>query len=66
MNILMIVLAVFCAYVLFVAASWVLIRLIFPKIEVHDTLEEKPFVAKSRVVRREVSRSFRRQKNLAF
>lgn len=37
MNILMIVLALICAYVLFVSFSYLLIRLLFPKIEVNDS-----------------------------
>jgi hypothetical protein len=36
MNILIIVLSLICAYVLFMSISYVLARLIFPKIEVED------------------------------
>jgi hypothetical protein len=64
MNILKIVVALICAYGLFVSVSYLLMRLIFPKIEVsEDSDVVRP--ARTRSVRR-VERSFRKQKNLAY
>ncbi len=65
MNILMIVLALICAYVLFVSISYLLIRLIFPKIEVND-IDDYVTTVKTRVVHRYDQRSMRKQKNLAY
>ena len=64
MNILKIVVALICAYGLFVSVSYLLMRLIFPKIQVD---EESDVVrpARTRSIRR-VDRPFRKQKNLAY
>jgi hypothetical protein len=65
MEILMIVLIVVGAYVLFVTTCYVLIRLLFPKIEVDDSSE--PLRVKTRTVDRYAStRTLRKQKNLAY
>lgn len=65
MEILMIVLSVLGAYVLFVTTCYVLIRLLFPKIEVDDRSE--PLRVKTRTVDRYAStRTLRKQKNLAY
>jgi hypothetical protein len=63
MNVLKIVVALICAYGLFVSISYLLMRLIFPKIQVEETEENQP--VKERQMRR-VSRPLRRQKNLAY
>jgi flagellar biogenesis protein FliO len=63
MNILKIVVALICAYGLFVSISYLLMRLIFPKIQTEETEESQP--VKVRQMRR-VSRPLRRQKNLAY
>lgn len=66
MNILKIVLALICAYGLFVSVSYLLMRMLFPKIEIaEDDAEEKVRLARIRNIRK-VSRPLRRQKNLAF
>jgi hypothetical protein len=64
MNILKIVVALICCYGLFVSVSYLLMRLLFPKIEVEDSQEELKR-ARVRSVRR-VSRPLRKQKNLAY
>ena len=64
MDILLIVLSLVAAYVLFVSVSYLLIRLLFPKIEVNDVDEIKP--VKSRTENRYVTRTVRKQKNLAY
>jgi hypothetical protein len=64
MNILKIVVALICAYGLFVSISYLLMRLLFPKIQIDEEVEKLRMV-KSRAVRR-VSRPVKRQKNLAF
>jgi hypothetical protein len=65
MDILMIVLALISAYVLFVSIAYLLIRLMFPKIEVNDSEEVKP--VRSRGVNRYApSRDLKKQKNLAY
>ena len=64
MNIIKIVVALICAYGLFVSISYLLMRLLFPKIEVNDD-EEKLKPLRSRAVRK-ARRPMRRQKNLAF
>ena len=64
MDILLIVLSLVAAYVLFVSVSYLLIRLLFPKIEVDDIDEVKP--AKSRTDHRYTARTVRKQKNLAY
>lgn len=64
MNILKIVVALICCYGLFVSVSYLLMRLIFPKIEIEESEEE---VKRMRVRQlRRISRPLRRQKNLAF
>jgi hypothetical protein len=66
MNILKIVVALICAYGLFVSVSYLLMRLIFPKIEIAED-EELVRAAKTRNIRRvERSGTFRKQKNLAY
>jgi len=65
MEILMIVLALTAAYVLFVSVSYLLIRLIFPKIELNDSDEASP--VKTRGVNRYAPpRAIKKQKNLAY
>jgi len=65
MDILLIVLALVSAYVLFVSVSYLLIRLLFPKIEVNDSEEVRP--VKNRGVNRYTpQRSIKKQKNLAY
>jgi flagellar biogenesis protein FliO len=63
MNILKIVVALICAYGLFVSISYLLMRLIFPKIQVEEMEESQPVKIKQM---RRVSRPLRRQKNLAY
>lgn len=61
----MIVFIVAGAYVLFVTICYVLIRLLFPKIEVDDSNEALPL--RQRNVNRYAStRPMRKQKNLAY
>jgi hypothetical protein len=62
MNILKIVAALIGAYALFVTMSYLLMRLIFPKIQVDDIDDIKPVRREMRKVRPSV----RRQKNLAY
>jgi hypothetical protein len=64
MNILKIVVALICAYGLFVSISYLLMRLLFPKIQIDEAGEEEKEV-RSRSLRR-VNRPLRRQKNLAY
>ena len=64
MDILLIVLSLVAAYVLFVSVSYLLIKLLFPKIEVNDVDEIKP--VKSRTENRYATRTVRKQKNLAY
>ncbi len=64
MNIVKIVVALICAYGLFVSISYLLMRLLFPKIEVLED-EETTRLVKVRN-QRKISRPLRRQKNLAF
>lgn len=65
MDILLIVLSLIAAYVLFVSVCYLLIRLVFPKIEVDDSDEIKP--VKTRTVNRyATTRSLKKQKNLAY
>lgn len=63
MDILLIVLSLVGAYLVFVSVCYLLIRLLFPKIEVDDSNEVKP--VKSRVDRYS-TRPVRKQKNLAY
>ena len=65
MDILMIVLSLIAAYVLFVSVCYLLIRLLFPKIEVSDSDEVRPL--KNRNVNRyAATRTVKKQKNLAY
>ena len=63
MDILLIVLSLVAAYVLFVAVCYLLIRLLFPKIEVKDSDDVSP--VRNRV-HRYATRTVRKQKNLAY
>ena len=63
MDILLIVLSLIAAYVLFVSVCYLLIRLLFPKIEVDDS-EIRP--VKTRNVDRYATRTIKKQKNLAY
>lgn len=63
MDILLIVLSLVGAYVLFVSVCYLLIRLLFPKIEVDDSNELRS--VKTRVDRY-ATRTVRKQKNLAY
>lgn len=63
MDILLIVLSLIAAYVLFVSVCYLLIRLLFPKIEVEDS-EIRP--VKTRNVDRYATRAIKKQKNLAY
>lgn len=65
MDILLIVLSLMAAYVLFVTVCYLLIRLIFPKIEVEDSDEVKPVKLRT-AARYATTRSLRKQKNLAY
>lgn len=66
MNIVKIVVALICSYALFISVAWLLMRILFPKIEVDDEEElQRARISKARALRR-VSRPLRRQKNLAF
>lgn len=64
MDILLIVLSLIAAYLVFVSVSYLLIRLLFPKIEVGDIDEVKP--VNSRTEDRYAVRTVRKQKNLAY
>jgi hypothetical protein len=64
MNILKIAVALICSYGLFVTISYLLARLIFPKIQTEES-EEQTRMARVRQVRR-VGRPLKRQKNLAY
>jgi len=64
MEILLIVLSLVAAYAVFVAVCYVLIRLIFPKIEVEDE-EVKPVKLRN-ASRYPDARTLRKQKNLAY
>lgn len=64
MNILKIVAALIGAYGLFVSISYLLMRVLFPKIQIEEA-EEDLRLAKTRMMRR-MNRPMKRQKNLAF
>ena len=64
MDVLLIVLSLVAAYIVFVSVGYLLIRLLFPKIEVEDTDEVKP--ARTRTAERYASRTVKKQKNLAY
>lgn len=60
MDILIIILALICAYVVFVSITYILARLLFPKIEISDLeFGGKSKRNRSRNVRRFSSRAFR-------
>ena len=66
MNILKIVVALLCSYGLFISISYLLARLIFPKIQIEEESdEERSRMVKIRNLRR-THRSVRKQKNLAY
>lgn len=65
MKILEIAVALVCAYGLFVTVSWMLMRLLFPKIEIEETDERQITQTRMRPERR-VNRTIKRQKNLAY
>ncbi len=65
MNLLKIVVALVCCYGLFVSVSYLLMRLIFPKIEVEEE-EESERTVKLKTMRRMQHRPLRKQKNLAY
>ncbi len=65
MDILMIVVALFSAYVLFVSIAYLLVRVMFPKIEINES-EEKARSVKSNINRYSPSRELKKQKNLAY
>lgn len=64
MNILKIAVALICAYGLFVSISYLLMRLLFPKIQVEDE-DERVRPSRTKGLRR-ISRPMKRQKNLAY
>lgn len=64
MNILKIIVALICAYGLFVSVSYLLMRLLFPKIQIEEDAE-KVTPARARTLRR-MNRPVKRQKNLAY
>ena len=66
MDILLIVLSLVAAYVLFVSVCYLLIRLVFPKIEVDDSDEVKPFKTRTVSARYENRSVVRKQKNVAY
>jgi hypothetical protein len=68
MNILKIVVALICAYGLFVSVAYLLMRLLFPKIEINDSEEERSRALKVKTLRRMSTTrpSLRKQKNLAY
>lgn len=68
MNILKIVVALVCAYGLFVSVSYLLMRLLFPKIQIEEDEEADKKLrstVRTRAVRR-MNRPLKRQKNLAY
>ncbi|MEX2233202.1 MAG: hypothetical protein WD824_13650 [Cyclobacteriaceae bacterium] len=65
MDILMIVLSLIAAYVLFVSVCYLLIRLLFPKIEVDDSDEVRPVKTRN-VDRYAPTSTVKKQKNLAY
>jgi flagellar biogenesis protein FliO len=64
MNVLKIVVALICCYGLFVSVSYLLMRLLFPKIEIEESAEELRRMRQRQL--RRISRPLRKQKNLAF
>jgi hypothetical protein len=65
MDILMIVMSLIGAYLLFVSVCYLLIRLLFPKIEVDDSDDVKT-VRPRNVNRYASTRNLKKQKNLAY
>lgn len=65
-NVVMIVLALLCAYVLFVSVSYLLIRLLFPKIKVDDVPERQATMRTGSVSRLHARPAGKQQKNLAY
>jgi hypothetical protein len=70
MNILKIVVALICAYGLFVSISYLLMRLLFPKVEINEENGKVRVVnakhIEKRLARTSIGRSVKRQKNLAY
>jgi hypothetical protein len=64
MNLIKIAVALVCSYGLFVSISYLLMRLLFPKIQIEEG-EEKIRTARMKAVRR-LNRPMKRQKNLAY
>ena len=64
MDILLIVVSLIAAYVVFVSVCYLLIRLLFPKIEVEDS--DGLRLIKSRDHRYAARTPLRKQKNLAY
>ena len=64
MNLIKIAVALVCSYGLFVSISYLLMRLLFPKIQIEEG-EEKTRIEKVKAVRR-LNRPMKRQKNLAY
>lgn len=64
MDILLIVLSLIAAYLLFVSVCYLLIRLLFPKIEVDDSDVVRPVRTKD--FNRYAGRTMKKQKNLAY
>jgi hypothetical protein len=65
MNILKIVVALVCAYGLFVSISYLLMRLLFPKIEIEEDDDKLKMVIRTRALRK-MNRPVKRHKNLAY
>lgn len=65
MNIIKIVVALICAYGLFVSVAYMLMRLLFPKIEINEA-NEKELASSRRTIRKLNRTAVRRQKNLAY
>ena len=66
MDILLIVLSLIAAYVLFVSVCYLLIRLLFPKIEIDDSDAMKPLRNQNVNRYAAAERAVRKQKNLAY
>ena len=64
MDVLLIVLSLIAAYAVFVSVGYLLIRLLFPKIEVEDIDDVKP--GRMRSEQRFTPRTVKKQKNLAY
>ncbi|MEO5603021.1 MAG: hypothetical protein ABIR06_19020 [Cyclobacteriaceae bacterium] len=66
MDILMIVVALFSAYVLFVSIAYLLVRVMFPKIDINESEEGVRPVKYRNINRYSPSRELKKQKNLAY